>query len=200
MLRKRSLLIQHYSDVDCGPEKNCKNSWNHLTMRHDGSQCSGVSGGKSFCSAYIFVDLRQWSGNVDVVKIMNETRDTIPRTCSSTSHIIIPCPPSSSKFLLVSGSAASSPSSQQMSVLSSPTMRQHWNNFQISNSFHQRWRIIWKMSEKQYKTFESGCDKDPGLRSSWLSATCYRWWWVLHTCIAACLDTCWSCCESEVVW
>ena len=127
MLRKRSPLIQHYSDVDCGPEKNCKNSWNHLTMRHDSSQCSGGSGGKSFCSAYIFVDLRQWSGNVDVVKIMNETRDTIPRTCSSTSHIIIPCPPSSSKFLLVSGSAASSPPPNKCQYWA----HQPWGNTEI---------------------------------------------------------------------
>lgn len=55
------------------------------------------------------------------------------------------------------------------------------------------------MSEKKYKTFDNDGDvKEYGGRS-WLSRTCYRWWWVLHTCLNACLDTWCSCCDTEVV-
>jgi len=53
------------------------------------------------------------------------------------------------------------------------------------------------MSEKQkYKTFESSGAK-VGFSDNWLSVACYKWFWVLSTCISACLATCCSCCESQ---
>ena len=55
---------------------------------------------------------------------------------------------------------------------------------------------------KQYETFggKSSCDK-PGTWNddNWISATFAKWWWVLNTCLAACIATWCTCGEAEVI-
>ena len=55
---------------------------------------------------------------------------------------------------------------------------------------------------KQYETFgrKPSCDKAGGTWNddNWISATFAKWWWVLNTCVAACVATWCTCGEAEV--
>ena len=54
---------------------------------------------------------------------------------------------------------------------------------------------------KQYETFgnKSTSDKTGWNDDNWFSASISKWWWVLSTCLAACIATWCTCGETEVI-